>query len=184
MCWHTIDDVSGGESVGKVAKGWAKVEAKVEAREVRGGGGEPHPCPHHSHVGSSRSFRWRPFHLGHNGTIIRLRLSNWHFRAQYQLAAVLKWEQDIHLIDSIYVFAFHKTITFFWSFSSLHNGNWFDTNVKKGGQQKYKSKDVILDDLSVSDRKRKSFIFLNDLNIFETTLEMLIFSSLFNVGVR
>ena len=82
------------------------------------------------------------------------------------------------------MFAFHKTITFFWSFSSLHNGNWFDTNVKKGGQQKYKSKDVILDDLSVSDRKRKSFIFLNDLNIFETTLEMLIFSSLFNVGVR
>jgi len=29
----------------------------VEAREVRGGGGEPHPCPHHSLVGSSRSFR-------------------------------------------------------------------------------------------------------------------------------
>ena len=34
-------------------------------------------------------------------------------RAQCQLRGVLKWEQDIHLIDSIYVFAFHKTIAFF-----------------------------------------------------------------------
>ena len=46
MCQETIDDNSGGESVGKCPKA-ARVETKVEAKEVRGGGDEPHLCQHH-----------------------------------------------------------------------------------------------------------------------------------------
>ena len=49
-------------------------------------------------------------------------------RAQYQFECILKWEKDIHLIDSIYMFAF--PVQPYLISPSLKDRSYFQQNVK------------------------------------------------------